>query len=65
MTTVRELIQDLLLMDSDLEVYVASDAEGNGFRHYDATDEQFIVDGEVYDYDSDEESPNAAVIWPV
>jgi hypothetical protein len=66
MTTVRELIQDLLLLDSDLEVWVSSDAEGNSFSPVEVLTGEYIEDGEVYpDDDEDPVSSNAVVIWPV
>jgi hypothetical protein len=69
MTTVRELIQDLLLLDSDLEVWVSSDAEGNGFKPLDGISTSYAdEDGEMWGEDPDDEdpvSPNAVVIWPV
>lgn len=69
---VQELIQDLLLADPNAEVWLAVDAEGNGFRPlsggdpYDSAyvteDGELSFDNEELWYDGD---PNAIVLWPV
>lgn len=64
---VRELIQDLLLVDPDLDVYIASDAEGNGVSQMDGngfgwSEEAIDSDGWI---DFDEYVNNAIVFWPV
>lgn len=67
MTTVRELIQDLLLLDSNLEVYVASDAEGNDIRAFDMATSHYVDGDSIWGpaEDEDDYSDNAVVIWPV
>lgn len=67
MTTVRELIQDLLLLDSDLEVYVGStDLDASPVYRVDQAEDTYVDEGGMcWPYDPVEESPNAVVIWPV
>jgi hypothetical protein len=67
---VRELIQDLLLADGDLEVVLASDAEGNSFAPMDSQigwSFEFLEDRELADYfdEHGEREYNALVLWPV
>lgn len=65
--TVAELIQDLLLVDQTLEVWLASDAEGNNFNPIDGNGRGWTRELR----DEIDEQPGTAfddvvlVFWPV
>lgn len=65
--TVAELIQDLLLVDQTLEVWLASDAEGNDFHPIDGNGRGWTRELR----DEIDEQPSTAfddvvlVFWPV
>ncbi len=70
--TVQELIEQLqALGQPDLEVFIAKDAEGNGFRKLDDVQIDPMVDGEaIHPEDAEmyaeegEDITYAVVFWP-
>lgn len=72
---VRELIQDLLLADSDAEVLISSDSEGNSIKPMYGGDPYSTgyYDGEESVYSEEDAAedeyiiqlPKVIVLWPV
>lgn len=59
---VRELVQDLLLVDQDLDVYLSSDAEGSAVRMMDGNGFGWTIE---HDWDSIVPDRQIIVLWPV
>lgn len=59
--TVRELIQILVKQPGDRRVFVANDAEGNGYKEVRVSSDDFGVGDDGY---YAEDASPALVLWP-